>query len=228
MIEVIPDIYRMPLPLPVPHLSHINTYLVRGDKDYLLIDTGWNTEEAFDSLKKQLAELGVSGREINRIAITHAHPDHYGMAGKLKNLFSATLYFHHLEKDFIESRYVHMDELLEEMNLWLKVNGVPPDQLAELQQASLPMLKFVAPAMPDTTLYGGETITIGDFNFNVLPTPGHAPGHVCLYEPVNKVLFSGDHVLPGITPNVSLYPQSGDNPLGDFLESLKTVRQLDD
>ncbi|NQT31651.1 MAG: MBL fold metallo-hydrolase, partial [Deltaproteobacteria bacterium] len=212
---------------PITTLSHINTYLVKGDNGYLLVDTGWNTEEAFASLKKQLAEIGISGQDISRIVVTHTHPDHYGMAGKLRPLFSATLYFHHLEKDVIESRYVNMDELLKELSQWLHINGVPPDRLAELQKASLPMLKFVTPTMPDITLYGGETITIGDFSFNVLPTPGHAPGHICLYEPDKKILFSGDHVLPTITPNVGMHPQSGSNPLGDYLDSINSLKRLD-
>jgi glyoxylase-like metal-dependent hydrolase (beta-lactamase superfamily II) len=227
MIEVTPGIYRMPLPLPVPTLSHINTYLVKGDKGHLLIDTGWNTAESFDSLKEQLAELGVSGGEISQIVVTHAHPDHYGQAGKLKKLFGATLYFHHLEKDFIETRYVHMDELLQELGRWLQRNGVPQERLAELRQASLPLLKFVTPTMPETTLYGGETITCGDFSLNVLPTPGHAPGHICLYEPDKKILFSGDHILPTITPHVGLHPQSGPNPLGDYLDSLERLKTLE-
>jgi glyoxylase-like metal-dependent hydrolase (beta-lactamase superfamily II) len=227
MIEVTPGIYRMPLPLPVPTLSHINTYLVKGDKGHLLVDTGWNTAESFNSLKEQLAELGVSGEEISWIVVTHVHPDHYGLAGKLKELFGAILYFHHLEKDFIETRYVHMEELIRELGRWLERNGVPPEQLAELTQASLPMLKFVTPTMPDTTLYGGEVITTGDFSFNVLPTPGHAPGHICLYEPDKKILFSGDHVLPTITPHVGLHPQSGPNPLGDYLDSLERLKTLE-
>jgi len=227
MIEVTPGIYRMPLPLPITFLSHINTYLVKGDDGYLLIDTGWNTKDAFNSLKKQLADGGVDGKEINRIVVTHAHPDHYGLAGELKNLFGATLAFHQLEKDFIETRYVSMDELLKELGSWLHTNGVPPDRLAELQKASLPMLKFVTPALPDTTLHGGETITVGDFNFEVIPTPGHAPGHICLYEPDKKILFSGDHILPRITPHVGIHPQSGSNPLGDYLDSLNQLKKLE-
>jgi glyoxylase-like metal-dependent hydrolase (beta-lactamase superfamily II) len=89
------------------------------------------------------------------------------------------------------------------------------------------MLKFVTPTMPDTTLYGGETITCGDFNFEVMPTPGHAPGHICLYEPEKKILFSGDHILPTITPHVGLHPQSGPNPLGDYLDSLNHLKELE-
>jgi glyoxylase-like metal-dependent hydrolase (beta-lactamase superfamily II) len=227
MIEVTPGIYRMPLPLPVTKLSHINTYLVRGDNGYLLIDTGWNTKEALNSLKKQLADNGVDGQEITRIVVTHVHPDHYGLAGKLKNLFGATLAFHHLEKDFIETRYVSMEELIQELGQWLQHNGVPPERLAELKKASLPMLKFVTPTMPDATLYGGENITCGDFSFEVLPTPGHTAGHICLYEPDKKILLSGDHILPTITPHVGLHPQSGPNPLGDYLDSLHRLEKLE-
>jgi glyoxylase-like metal-dependent hydrolase (beta-lactamase superfamily II) len=227
MIEVTPGIYRMPLPLPVPHLSHINTYLVKGDEGCLLVDTGWNTPESFDSLKEQLAELGIEGKEISQIVVTHVHPDHYGLAGKIKPLFGASLLFHHLEKDFIETRYVNMEELIQELGQWLQRNGVPPERLAELQKASLPLLKFVTPTMPDTTLYGGETIACGDFNFEVMPTPGHAPGHICLYEPDKKILLSGDHILPTITPHVGLHPQSGPNPLGDYLDSLERLKKLE-
>jgi len=227
MIEVTPGIYRMPLPLPVPTLSHVNTYLVKGDEGCLLIDTGWNTDESFDSLKEQLAELGIEGREISQIVVTHAHPDHYGLAGKIKSLFGASLLFHHLEKDFIETRYVNMEELIQELGQWLQRNGVPPAKLAELQEASLPMLKFVAPAMPDVTLYGGETIITGEFSFKVMPTPGHTAGHICLYEPDKKVLLSGDHILPTITPHVGLHPQSSPNPLGDYLDSLERLKNLE-
>ena len=227
MIEVTPGIYRMPLPVPVTNLGHINTYLVKGDGGHLLIDTGWNTAESFDSLKNQLADNGVRGEEISRIVVTHVHPDHYGLAGELKKLYGTTLYFHHLEKEFIETRYVSMDELIRELGQYLQRNGVPTERLAELKQASLPMLKFVTPAMPDTTLYGGETITCGGFSFEIMSTPGHAPGHICLYEPVKKILFSGDHILPTITPFVGMHPQSGPDPLGDYLNSLEQLKKLD-
>jgi len=227
MIEVTPGIYRMPLPLPVPNLSHINTYLVKGDEGYLLIDTGWNTTEAFNSLEGQLAELGVKGREISRIVVTHVHPDHYGLAGKLRQLFGSTLYFHHLEKEFVETRYVNVEELIIKLGQWLKRNGAPPEHLAELKKASLPTLKFVTPILPDITLYGGETITCGSSSFKVFLTPGHAPGHICLYEPDKKILFSGDHILPTITPHVGLHPQSGPNPLGEYLASLERLKKLE-
>jgi glyoxylase-like metal-dependent hydrolase (beta-lactamase superfamily II) len=226
MVEIIPGIYQLSLPMPNSSLDYINSYLVQGNNG-LLIDTGWNTEETFDSLKKQLADIGINLEDISQIVVTHAHPDHYGLADRLKRRCSAQVYLHEEERNIIKSRYIDMDGLLQQMAQWLHFNGTPPDELTELQAASLPMRKFVTPAMPDVTLYGGETITTGYFSFKVLWTPGHAPGHICLYEPTRKILFSGDHILPTITPNVGLHPQSSSNPLGDYLDSLNKLKQLD-
>ena len=74
------------------------------------------------------------------------------------------------------------------------------------------------PAQPDVLLNGDETIASGIFNLKVIWTPGHSPGHICLYEPVHKILFSGDHVLPVITPNISLTPHSDRQPAGGLFE----------
>lgn len=229
MTEVIPGIYQLQLPLPAKDilLGYVNVYLVQGNSGYLLIDTGWNTEEAFISLNKQLAGIGISLEDIAQIVVTHIHPDHYGLAGRLNHLSHIKLYLHELEKGLIKSRYQDMDNLLQQMGRRLHTNGVPPDELPILQTASVGMAKFVAPTLPDIALRGGETISTGSFSFKVLWMPGHSPGHICLYEPAKKVLISGDHILPTITPNIGLHPQSGDNPLGNYINSLDAARQLD-
>lgn len=227
MIEVIPGIYQLQVTMPITSLEYINAYLIRGDNGYLLVDTGWNTSEAFDSLEKQLAEIGVNIKDISKIILTHIHPDHYGLVGKLKQLSQAEIILHYIEKSLIESRYIHMDTLLQQMVQWLHTNGVPLAEASELQAASVGMVKFIAPVQPDITLNGGETISTGIFTFQVLLTPGHSPGHICLYEPTKKVLLSGDHILPTISPNIGLHPQSSDNPLGDYINSLNELKRLD-
>ncbi len=227
MIEVIPGIYQLKIPIPETSLEYINVYLVQGDNGYLLVDTGWNTSKAFVSLKKQLAEIGVDVKDISQIVVTHIHPDHYGLVGKLKQLSQAEFALHYREKDLIESRYINMEGLLQQTARWLHSNGVPPDELTKLQTASVGMASFVVPTPPNITLHGGETISTGVFTFQVLWTPGHAPGHICLYEPTRKILFAGDHILPTITPNIGLHPQSSPNPLGDYLNSLNQIKQLD-
>ena len=229
MTQVVPGIYRLKIPLPSKDLllGYINIYLVRGDNEFLLIDTGWDTEEALDSLQQQLAELGVKIKDISQVVVTHFHPDHYGLAGELKQLSRAKISLHYMEKDLIDARYVNMDKLLHQMEQWLRINGVPASELHRLQMASVGMVRFVSAAIPDITIQGGETISVGSFNFQVMWTPGHSPGHICLYESTQKILISGDHILPTITPNIGLNPQSSKNPLGDYLNSLNATKELD-
>jgi len=224
--EIIPGIYQIPLPFPGSNPNYVNIYLVQGDIGHLLIDTGWNTEKASESLKKQLAEINISFEDISQIVVTHIHPDHYGLGGRLKHLSHAKISLHYLEKRLINTRYVKMGGLLDQIEHWLRINGVNTEELPQLQTASLGVVKFVVPALPDSTLRGGETISTGLFTFEVIWTPGHSPGHISLYEPVRKILISGDHILPTITPNIGLHPQSSDNPLGDYLSSLKSIKQL--
>ncbi len=228
--EVIDGIYRLKLPLPITGttLGHINAYLVRGDDGYLLVDAGWHDSRVFDSLGQQLADIGVDVGLISSIVVTHIHPDHYGLVGELKKLApAARFYLHRLEKELIETRYINMDELLQQTAHWLLNNGVPPEEVPGLQTASVGAVQFVAPTMPDVTLEGGEMIDAGDFHFRVFWSPGHSPGHICLYEPEKKILLSGDHILPTITPNIGLHPQSGANPLGKYLQSVAELGNLE-
>lgn len=228
-MEIIPGIHQFKLPIPAPdgQLNHVNVYLIGGDSDWILVDAGWNTSDAFNALEKQLGEVGIGFREISRIVITHFHVDHYGLAGRLKEVSGAKVAMHRVEKEFVDSRYVNMDELLAEIAQWLHVNGVPNEELPNLQKASLGVRKFAVPVLPDIVLEGGERISAGPFTFKVLWTPGHSLGHICLYEPAKKILVSGDHILPTIFSNVGLHPQSGDNPLEDYIDSLRACEQLE-
>jgi glyoxylase-like metal-dependent hydrolase (beta-lactamase superfamily II) len=225
-VEIVPGIYQLKIPIDSP-LEFVNGYLVQGDRGWSLIDTGWNVPQIFQALCAQLQELGLGLEDISQIVVTHIHPDHYGLAGKLKQLCGAQVAFHRVEQELVGSRYADIDGLLEEMASWLHFNGAPEDVLESVQTASVFMKEFVVPVPPDRALEDGENLSIGRFNFRVIWTPGHSPGHICLYEPEKKILLSGDHILPTITPNVSLHTHSGLNPLHDYLYSLGLIEQLE-
>lgn len=180
-------------------------------------------------MKKQLAEIGLDVTAISQIVITHAHLDHYGLVGRLSQLSRAKISLHQLEKDVVDSRYRATEETLRQTEQWLGVNGVPTDTLAIPQRAFGGMRRPDNPPVPATILHDGEIISNGVFRLEVIWTPGHAPGHICLYEPEQKILFSGDHVLPVITPHVSISTQSNTtpaNPLGDFISSMDKLKPL--
>ena len=227
MAEIASGVYQLKVPIPNNPLENTNIYLVQGDSEYLLIDAGWNNQQALRSLSDQLTEIGVSFKDISQIVVTHAHFDHYGLAGRLKELSQATIALHSLDKDLLSTRYLVTDEYLRQTEQWFYVNGVPADELPTSRTMFAGMRQPGAPTPPDIILQDGETISVGSFNLQVVWTPGHSPGHICLYEPARKIFFSGDHILPIITPNISLQPQSTANPLSDFLNSLNLVKQFD-
>ena len=207
--------------------SYVNVYLIEGKEGNVLVDTGWNTPESYSILNNELRTYGFDLKDISQIVVTHLHPDHYGLAGRIKQVSGAKIALSEVEAGMLDSRYVNLDNLLEQVLLFLDSNGVPQDDVFQLSEASLPLRGFVLPTSPDIKLKNGKKISIDPFEFKVILTPGHSPGHVCLYEPNRKLLFSGDHVLPEISPHVGLHPQSGQDPLGDYLSSLKALADLE-
>ncbi len=227
-MEIVPGIHQLKLPFPLqPEQLAVNAYLIQGDKGCLLVDCGWNINQAFSAMERQLHEIGLGFENISLILITHFHPDHYGLAGRLVQVSKAKVALHQVEKDFIDSRYMNMEGLLDSTADILRANGVPEKDLPRLQKASLGVRRYVAPVSPEVALQGGEIIGQGQYQFEVVWTPGHSPGHVCLLERNKKILISGDHVLPATFPNVGLHSQSGPDPLPNYLRSLKAIEDLD-
>ena len=130
---------------------------------------------------------------------------------------------HRWEADLLESRYITFKEPRARMHTLLVNYGVPSKIADALGTALMPALDFVSIELPDRVVYGGEMISTAFFDLEVIWTPGHSPGHICLYEARNQLLFSGDHVLPSISPNISYHILSGDNPLGDYISALQKL-----
>ncbi|MFC1946758.1 MBL fold metallo-hydrolase [Chloroflexota bacterium] len=227
MIEIKPDIYQLQIPIHNNPLGHTNTYLIRDNDGYLLIDAGWDSEEALQAMKDQLSEVGTDLGHITRIIATHVHGDHYGLVHTLKNYTDAEITIHRREKEVLMYRYTTVYETLSDIEESWARNGAPQDELPMPDLPSRDTQRLQTPVIPDSTVEGGEIITAGDYSLQVIWTPGHAPGHICLYESDNKILFGGDHVLPVITPNISLLPYAGENPLGEFMDSLRRLDELD-
>jgi glyoxylase-like metal-dependent hydrolase (beta-lactamase superfamily II) len=249
-MEVIPGIYQVRLPLPFTPIgeapmgqvvSQTNIYLIRGNAGWLQVDAGWNAPETFEAYKEGIREIGINLEDISEIIITHAHLDHFGLAGKIKGLSGAQLALHEKERYFIEPGDKTFEQIAREMKEWLYQNGTPEDNIPGSQRIPKGPIKFISPILPDLVFFrgdigdpdiffsGGERINTGPFDFEVLWTPGHSPGHICLYERQKKVLISGDHILAEITPEIGFSPfsSSSSDPLGDYIDSLKDLRGLD-
>ncbi len=225
-MRVLDGVYQIKTPSPGDGSWQTNAYLVEGGDGHILIDTGWDSQEALWALQEGIKGANVKLRDIKKVVVTHIHPDHYGLSAKIKQICGAEVAIHRIDAGLIFSRYKDFDDLLQQMGELLRQNGVPEDELSQLREASLWMNKYVTTDEPEEQLEDGDTISNDSFEFEVLWTPGHSPGHLCLYERERKFIISGDHVLYDTTPHVSVNPHSGDNPLGDYVSSLKKLARL--
>src|SRR5438128_5396243 len=208
-------------------LRHVNVYLLRDGNQYTLVDTGLQTEESRQVLNQKLAAMKVRVDRINRILITHIHPDHFGLAGELRERSGAELIIHRLEVALMEPRYARAEDLVRDVGKWLSLNGVPEEEDEFVKSASMGAREYVSVVEPCTLLEGAERLPVDDTELEGAWTPGHSPGHCCFYWPARGVLLSGDHLLPKISPNIGLHPQSGADPLDDYLGSLDRIRRLE-
>lgn len=221
--ELLPDLFRIEVPLPGSPLKSINSYVIQGNERWLIIDTAMNRNECLVSLRSALRQLKVNLGHTD-FFITHFHVDHLGLASTLAGTDSR-IYLSPVESvavaNFGPSRwqnYLHI----------FVANGFPQDEFSMAVQSSPGSQYGVGPKRlkPDTLIYNNDLLTIGDFQLTAIYTPGHSPCHTCLYEKKKKILFSGDHVLFDITPNIAYSPELK-NPLGHYLNSLKMINDLD-
>ena len=219
--EILPNLYRVEVPLPQNPLKAVNSYVIKAQGHSLIIDTGMNREECMSVLSSGLRELDVDLRKTD-FFITHFHADHLGLISDLATSTS-TIYLGQADATFINSvNSAHLEELAN----FARINGFPED---ELQRAirNHPGVKYSQRGHLDFyILREGDTISIGDYLFRCIETPGHSRGHTCLYEPSKKLLVSGDHILGDITPNITLWSDDRD-PLSEYLDSLGKVYNLD-
>jgi len=222
--RVRPGLWSVPVPLPMNSLRYVFVYVFETDAGPYLVDAGWNTDDAFAALDAGLAHLGASVSSVQGVLVTHIHPDHYGLASRIRDASGAWIALHQADAALIQDRYEEPTDLLERVGAALRRFGAPDDEVSVLQTASMPVRPLVEAAKPDVLLEDHARPDVPGWNLAALWTPGHSPGHLCFWEPRHKVMLSGDHVLPRITPNIPFHPQAGDDPLGDYLRSLDKLR----
>jgi len=226
ILQVYPDIFQLKIPLPDKQLNTLNAYVIKSEDGAMLIDTGWNTDQAYEALQSQLAEIDLTISDLKFVVITHFHPDHIGLIDRLSKDSQAVFIQHTAEHNLIQQRRHESKMNLSEMENWLVLNGMPPQLNSELNDLTVSIFKLGNNGSKYQLVSGKEKVAFGRFNFEIVWTPGHSPGMICLYEKEHALLFSADHVLAHTTPNISLFIAEGGNPLGDYLDSLNRVASL--
>jgi glyoxylase-like metal-dependent hydrolase (beta-lactamase superfamily II) len=222
--RVLPGLWRLRLPLPWPGVPHGNAYAVAAGDGVVLVDTGIHEPGAMRQLERALDQAGLSLEHIRLVVCTHAHSDHYGLAGPILEAAGCELWMH--------PNHAHMtraaddpDRMLERRIEIARQSGVPAQALARYEDSRRGQGIGVAEVvLQDRDLVNGVEIDTDLGTWQVHETPGHAPSHVVLHQPERGLLLSGDHILG----RVSLYYDYGytPDPAGEFLRSLDVVDGL--
>ncbi|MGW0913968.1 MBL fold metallo-hydrolase [Streptomyces sp. NPDC002784] len=227
------------VPIPDNPLGHTLVYVVDTDRGPVLIDTGWDDPASWDTLTEGLTACGTSVGEVHGVVVTHHHPDHHGLSGAVREASGAWIAMHEADTAIVRrTRSAEPERWFTYMAAKLTAAGAPEEHVAPLRGARRRALPGLSPALPDREIVPGELLDLPGRRLRAIWTPGHTPGHVCLHLeeehpaqlPGHGRLFSGDHVLPEITPHIGLYEDPDDttvtDPLGDYLDSLERVARL--
>ncbi len=273
--------------MPSPALPYVMAYVFEGKDGITLFDTGYGTPEATAAMTAGLKALGHEPKDVQRVIISHFHPDHLGMVGWLKEQSpDCELVLPAKEWEHISTRMAGLgatggdgkdgdegkdgkdgdgdgetspEDWFRRSDGWMIQHGISQAELDEGREGGgdrppgMPApgsaghggsgggdprrshgsmmgmgMMGMGGGEPDVTLEDGEVFEFDGWSFEAIWTPGHTPGHVCLYERNHRLMLTGDHVLPHITPNVSLHQeQEGTSPLADFQDSLRKVAAYD-
>jgi glyoxylase-like metal-dependent hydrolase (beta-lactamase superfamily II) len=215
------DLFRIKVRLHGP-LRDLNSYVFLGKKRNLLIDTGFNEKLCLDDLQTGIRELGLDMARTDVLA-THTHSDHCGLVGNIAAP-DAKVYMSTVDGTSLAARFAHTRDYYAECGPRFLEDGFPKE-LWEYASKCNDAVAFDATVPHDLTfLNENDVVRVGERELRVINTPGHTPGHMCLYDEKEKLMVLGDHVLFDISPNITWW-KAMDNALKSYLVSLRKIAQ---
>ena len=223
--RLVAGVYRLRLPLPWPGVPHGNAYAIASGDGFVMVDTGVHEAGSLANLERALDQVDLRLDQANLLICTHAHVDHYGEAATITERAECELWMSPNHQHTTET--AANPELTMERRIEVALQcGVPEAPLRKWMEGRKDQGSGLAGiVLPDRELRDGDEIETDLGIWQVVETPGHAPSHLCFYQPDHKYLASGDHLLG----RVSLYYDYGftPDPVGEFLASLDRVEQLE-
>ena len=223
--RVLPGLWRLRLPLPWPGVPHGNAWAIAAGSGIVLVDTGYHEPGSLDQLERAMAQVNLRLEHVRLVVATHAHSDHWGQAAPIAERAGCEFWMHPNHRHATETAGDPAAALARRLEIG-RQSGVPApvlDDYAERFPRDMPsgIAKVIE---PDRLLVDGVEIETDLGTWRTYETPGHAPSHVCLFQPERRILISGDHVLG----RISLYYDYGwtPDPVGEFLNSLGVVEAL--
>ena len=244
IVELAPGVLRTQLPIEMPGLGHVNCYVLEDERGFAIVDPGLPGPSAWQALEARMAQAGVPLARIHTVVVTHSHPDHFGGAARVQAISGADIVSHSSFRLFWErwdepdmdpedavDEPLTADEVaakrMEHWNRPTPWGGAPYAPMNDTDRDRIrdEMSDPLAVPSPNVRLEDADHVRLARRQWIAVHTPGHTPDHLCLFDPVEGLLLSGDHVLPTITPHISGVG-SGPDPLADFNNSLERMHTL--
>ncbi len=233
--EVAPGVLRLQLPIAFTGLGHVNCYALEDERGFAVVDPGLPGPDAWDGLLDRLTRASIPLSRIHTVVITHSHPDHFGGAARLRAQTGADILTHSSFKlwwerdDGLDDR---PSDALDDPDHWSRptpwgTQFEPPSDGA-ISEMRGEMRSGEHTPHPTTRVTDAEMVTLGRREWVAMHTPGHTPDHLCLFDPINGVVLSGDHVLPSITPHIGAMDGDAEDPLAKFFHALDRMAALRD
>jgi glyoxylase-like metal-dependent hydrolase (beta-lactamase superfamily II) len=225
---VMDQLYQLAVPTPFK-VGPVNCYLAMNDP-VTLIDTGTLYAKTRAELDRDLAQLGIARRDLQRIIVTHAHADHYGLAAELVGDSGAEVWTHRFNRPTLES--YESDRRRSNEFYWqiMVESGVPEEERQRIAEGRHGGERYAGTVKVNRTIDEGDVIHVAGRDWRVYHTPGHAGGLICLFDPKARLLLSNDHLLRDISSNpvVEPSPEGGPRPhrLVEYIQHLQRMVEL--
>lgn len=216
-----PSVYSIHVDLPQNPLRNLNVYVIATPDQNLVIDTGFNRHECRSALWHSIRELGLDLKKTS-VFLTHFHADHIGLAGDFM-IQGCPIYMGRIDYEYLDG--MKNGDNLSAVETFFRQEGFPETILALQGKENQGRRYSVKQMFPAQLVDDGAVLTLGELEIQCIHTPGHTPGHMVLYLPKEQLLFTGDHILFDITPNIAVW-NGVPHSLEDYLTSLDKIRTL--
>lgn len=218
------DLWSIPVPMPASPLRYTSVYVLGSESGVSIIDAGWGSDDAWAAFCAGLTGIGASVADIQGVLVTHHHFDHIGLARRIQQASGAWVAMHPADSDAIARPEYRDPEVAHRAELqWLISVGAEREQAATLSVGPEKFATRPLTVVPDRLIEDGEAVGVAGWSLRAVHTPGHTPGHLCFVDEDTQLVFSGDHVLPRISPHISVDRRGEFDLLANYLSSLRKI-----
>ncbi len=225
---ILPDLFQIPLPTPFK-VGTVNVFVFPGDP-LTLIDCGINSDESISQLSEALHEINHSIEEVGRIIISHHHVDHLGAVQRIAEISAAEIIAHPYSVPYLEMPHAVRERNWTFIDASFRQVGVPQDVLDVIEHVDDYLESMMGTVSVARTVDEGDTLYLGNHDWQVYHMPGHAGGLIVLFDPESRVMLSSDHLLAKISSNPLIEaPEPGQKRprrLLDYIHGLERIAEL--